>query len=259
MLDLNLNVASSDSVADKLLHHHFSTSQMESSGSLNSSNVTADDDDSSNVADNAFAYTFGILKHNDGDAALGRPVGAYEDYGGARTIQLFPTTATVRSPGSSSGRQWLGLSSSCAASYDSPAEQRIVTQRTVKKTRRGPRSRSSQYRGVTFYRRTGRWESHIWLVFDSEFLLEIYSFNIFAIHIFGFPLCSFFLLCVCVCRDCGKQVYLGKQESAQPLCFWFSYTNCHFLVTYLIIIVVILFTGNMFLVGGFDTAHAAAR
>ncbi|KAH9623895.1 hypothetical protein KSS87_003111 [Heliosperma pusillum] len=32
----------------------------------------------------------------------------------------------------------------------------------VKKSRRGPRSRSSQYRGVTFYRRTGRWESHIW-------------------------------------------------------------------------------------------------
>ena len=34
----------------------------------------------------------------------------------------------------------------------------------AKKSRRGPRSRSSQYRGVTFYRRTGRWESHIWLV-----------------------------------------------------------------------------------------------
>ncbi|MQL68664.1 hypothetical protein Taro_000972 [Colocasia esculenta] len=32
----------------------------------------------------------------------------------------------------------------------------------IKKSRRGPRSRSSQYRGVTFYRRTGRWESHIW-------------------------------------------------------------------------------------------------
>lgn len=34
----------------------------------------------------------------------------------------------------------------------------------MKKSRRGPRSRSSQYRGVTFYRRTGRWESHIWSV-----------------------------------------------------------------------------------------------
>lgn len=38
----------------------------------------------------------------------------------------------------------------------------------VKKSRRGPRSKSSQYRGVTFYRRTGRWESHIWsFTFDS--------------------------------------------------------------------------------------------
>ncbi|GLJ47741.1 hypothetical protein SUGI_1008300 [Cryptomeria japonica] len=46
----------------------------------------------------------------------------------------------------------------------------------TKKTRRGPRSRSSEYRGVTFYRRTGRWESHIW--------------------------------------DCGKQVYLGGFDTA---------------------------------------------
>ncbi|KAL8152061.1 hypothetical protein V2J09_021869 [Rumex salicifolius] len=46
----------------------------------------------------------------------------------------------------------------------------------VKKSRRGPRSRSSQYRGVTYYRRTGRWESHIW--------------------------------------DCGKQVYLGGFDTA---------------------------------------------
>ncbi|XP_058188549.1 uncharacterized protein LOC131306367 [Rhododendron vialii] len=46
----------------------------------------------------------------------------------------------------------------------------------TKKSRRGPRSRSSQYRGVTFYRRTGRWESHIW--------------------------------------DCGKQVYLGGYDTA---------------------------------------------
>nr|GEU87481.1 floral homeotic protein APETALA 2-like [Tanacetum cinerariifolium] len=51
----------------------------------------------------------------------------------------------------------------------------VVTQ-PLKKSRRGPRSRSSQYRGVTFYRRTGRWESHIW--------------------------------------DCGKQVYLGGFDTA---------------------------------------------
>nr|WAK85953.1 transcription factor AP13 [Nothapodytes nimmoniana] len=51
-----------------------------------------------------------------------------------------------------------------------------VISQPLKKSRRGPRSRSSQYRGVTFYRRTGRWESHIW--------------------------------------DCGKQVYLGGFDTA---------------------------------------------
>ncbi|MED6221983.1 AP-2 complex subunit beta, variant 3 [Stylosanthes scabra] len=51
-----------------------------------------------------------------------------------------------------------------------------VSSQPMKKSRRGPRSRSSQYRGVTFYRRTGRWESHIW--------------------------------------DCGKQVYLGGFDTA---------------------------------------------
>ncbi|KAH6810440.1 hypothetical protein C2S51_024202 [Perilla frutescens var. frutescens] len=59
-----------------------------------------------------------------------------------------------------------------------PAQQpqQQVQQVQARKSRRGPRSRSSQYRGVTFYRRTGRWESHIW--------------------------------------DCGKQVYLGGFDTA---------------------------------------------
>jgi hypothetical protein len=29
--------------------------------------------------------------------------------------------------------------------------------------RRGPRSKTNPYRGVCFYKRTGRWEAHIWL------------------------------------------------------------------------------------------------
>lgn len=45
----------------------------------------------------------------------------------------------------------------------------------LKKSRRGPRSRSSQYRGVTFYRRTGRWESHIWFVY----LFPLSKFSLF--------------------------------------------------------------------------------
>ncbi|MCO5561180.1 hypothetical protein L7F22_014801, partial [Adiantum nelumboides] len=88
------------------------------------------------------------------------------DYMGASSTALSP---------------WMGFSflSSAQAvnlstmSHTSP----IVTGvQPVKKSRRGPRSRSSQYRGVTFYRRTGRWESHIW--------------------------------------DCGKQVYLGGFDTA---------------------------------------------
>ncbi|KAK4441137.1 Ethylene-responsive transcription factor RAP2-7 [Sesamum alatum] len=55
-------------------------------------------------------------------------------------------------------------------------QKQEVQQVQARKSRRGPRSRSSQYRGVTFYRRTGRWESHIW--------------------------------------DCGKQVYLGGFDTA---------------------------------------------
>eukprot|EP00898_Chlorokybus_atmophyticus_P003457 jgi/Chlat1/4111/Chrsp26S04010 len=58
------------------------------------------------------------------------------------------------------------------ASCEPPANDAQQTAVTTKaRPRRGPRSSSSQHRGVTFYRRTGRWEAHIW--------------------------------------DCGKQVYLG--------------------------------------------------
>ncbi|XP_022029135.1 probable LRR receptor-like serine/threonine-protein kinase RFK1 isoform X3 [Helianthus annuus] len=39
----------------------------------------------------------------------------------------------------------------------------------AKKSRRGPKSRGSQYHGVTFYRRTGRWESHTWNLEASNF------------------------------------------------------------------------------------------
>ncbi|WJX10962.1 hypothetical protein P8452_01630 [Trifolium repens] len=62
--------------------------------------------------------------------------------------------------------------------FDDQNGHRILQQKQpqVRKSRRGPRSRSSQYRGVTFYRRTGRWESHIW--------------------------------------DCGKQVYLGGFDTS---------------------------------------------
>ncbi|KAL1331232.1 hypothetical protein HN51_048491 [Arachis hypogaea] len=56
-------------------------------------------------------------------------------------------------------------------------EQRMVLHRAqqVKKSRHGPRSQSSAYRGVTFYRRIGRCESHICMM-DSSLFLEIDTF-----------------------------------------------------------------------------------
>ncbi|KAF8406292.1 hypothetical protein HHK36_008377 [Tetracentron sinense] len=69
---------------------------------------------------------------------------------------------------------WVGVN--LCESEPVGAGKSIKVSQPMKKSRRGPRSRSSQYRGVTFYRRTGRWESHIW--------------------------------------DCGKQVYLGGFDTA---------------------------------------------
>lgn len=197
MLDLNLSVASQNS--GKLS----GSSRMESSGtgSFNSSSVVntgagggagacaaAGDDDSTSNYDAAFGYSFSILRkdkeldvdHGAGGGGGGEEEEDEDDCGvrNDRTIQLFP----VAGDGAASDvAGWLDLTST----FGEAAEQRIVPQQQqqqqqqkplVKKSRRGPRSRSSQYRGVTFYRRTGRWESHIW--------------------------------------DCGKQVYLGGFDTA---------------------------------------------
>ncbi|GAB2276705.1 hypothetical protein Dimus_011421 [Dionaea muscipula] len=92
----------------------------------------------------------------------------------SRAVGSFPTTQS----------QWLKLTVSGSSAEGEQSELRLLLQQKqsqqqqqVRRSRRGPRSRSSQYRGVTFYRRTGRWESHIW--------------------------------------DCGKQVYLGGFDTAQ--------------------------------------------
>jgi hypothetical protein len=80
------------------------------------------------------------------------------------TQQLFPTTTVTqqRQRAVEQQRQAVErcvLAGAAAAAgagrWSHPTASRV-------KSRRGPRSRSSQYRGVTFYRRTGRWESHIW-------------------------------------------------------------------------------------------------
>lgn len=86
------------------------------------------------------------------------------------TRQLFPVDKMVETvrhaedAGCSSLQQahWVGVQ----FRQSSVTGKTLEVVQSTKKSRRGPRSRSSQYRGVTFYRRTGRWESHIW--FDSQ-------------------------------------------------------------------------------------------
>ncbi|RXI01334.1 hypothetical protein DVH24_001568 [Malus domestica] len=209
MLDLNLGFVSRYDVSmsqNKLL----TPSPVECSGSFNSSSnltVTGDDDDDST--------TLNFLAPNDGVSAN------HQD--GRRTIQLFPLAQSVSSSSSSSAaskKQWLGLSSGSRLelepTYYAPAVPRIAHPQQVKKSRRGPRSRSSQYRGVTFYRRTGRWESHIWLVFG----------------IAG-----------------NKCTWVRKMNQNPPfnLYYYFFFISSG------------LFLIFEYFLGGFDTAHAAAR
>ncbi|KAJ3677295.1 hypothetical protein LUZ60_003019 [Juncus effusus] len=92
------------------------------------------------------------------------------------TRQFFPAEEEVAAPPQA---QWLGVELRAPAPPPAPPQGVGSAAGGAvggRKSRRGPRSRSSQYRGVTFYRRTGRWESHIW--------------------------------------DCGKQVYLGGFDTA---------------------------------------------
>lgn len=99
------------------------------------------------------------------------------------TRQFFPVEAEMGSPPSAGigfpRAHWVGVKfcqSEPANGGEAGGKAAESAAQPMKKSRRGPRSRSSQYRGVTFYRRTGRWESHIW--------------------------------------DCGKQVYLGGFDTA---------------------------------------------
>lgn len=175
MLDLNLNVVGSGPNDVESCG-----TQMDESGTSNSSVVNADasstnDDSCSTRAaryDAVTTFNFDILKVRGGED---------EEDDVVVTKELFPVTGGLS--------KWPGQGQSSASSslvrknlmelgfdHGGSGEVRSVQQKQqqpaapppqqqqVKKSRRGPRSRSSQYRGVTFYRRTGRWESHIWLV-----------------------------------------------------------------------------------------------
>ncbi|GJM97062.1 hypothetical protein PR202_ga13960 [Eleusine coracana subsp. coracana] len=122
-----------------------------------------------NSADGGGGFRFDLLGSPDDDDCSGELAAPAAASPGFMTRQLFPVPPPPAEPEAAPVPVW----------QPRRAEDLAVAQRPVlaaKKTRRGPRSRSSQYRGVTFYRRTGRWESHIW--------------------------------------DCGKQVYLGGFDTA---------------------------------------------
>ncbi|KAF7152727.1 hypothetical protein RHSIM_Rhsim01G0221900 [Rhododendron simsii] len=175
MLDLNLS-AVYDGVSMERLPEGCARQMDVESGTSNSSLLNADasssagDDDSCSTTRDAFAFNFGILKVGGGEFNENR--GTRSEF---VTRQLFPVTGDggELTQGQSSVRpDWVDLSFDRARHGGVQEVSRLMEKQQVKKSRRGPRSRSSQYRGVTFYRRTGRWESHIW--------------------------------------DCGKQVYLGR-------------------------------------------------
>ncbi|KAG7637779.1 DNA-binding domain superfamily [Arabidopsis thaliana x Arabidopsis arenosa] len=185
MLDLNLDADSpestqygGDSYLDRQTSDNSAGNRVEESGTSTSSVINADGDEDS-CSTRAFTLSFDILKVGSSSGGDESPVAS-----ASVTKEFFPVSGDCGHlrdvEGSSSSRNWIDLS------FDriGDGETKLVTPvptpapvpAQVKKSRRGPRSRSSQYRGVTFYRRTGRWESHIW--------------------------------------DCGKQVYLGGFDTA---------------------------------------------
>ncbi|CAL9176554.1 unnamed protein product [Musa hybrid cultivar] len=204
---LDLNVASSGestAVAEKAIGEYTGVVGSETSESsvLNvetSTSAAADEDSCSTLPVTAPAFEFGILKRsasaegeNDVDEEIEEDGNDVSQESGLITRQLFPPQpvpqpfVAASSLPSSSRSQWTDfsfrqadISSSGRVLHPQQQQQQQQPQpqqQQAKKSRRGPRSRSSQYRGVTFYRRTGRWESHIW--------------------------------------DCGKQVYLGGFDTA---------------------------------------------
>ena len=149
MLDLNLNYFPSSSFHDPAESQHlhlFGMQMNEHSGTSNSSVVNVET--SSNAGDEEYSnqpyheHCFDILK--SGDNQVDEHEESYNQGSVVKprftTKELFPVRGSPRRM--------------------DPLVQQQVQQ--VKRSRRGPRSKSSQYRGVTFYRRTGRWESHIW-------------------------------------------------------------------------------------------------
>jgi hypothetical protein len=101
-------------------------------------------------------------RHGEGSRMIsGFPVTAPPARPAAVTQQFFPAKVAVAAPEPPVRQHQQQVMEQCHAVAAATAAN-PWSRSTLRKSRRGPRSRSSQYRGVTFYRRTGRWESHIW-------------------------------------------------------------------------------------------------
>ncbi|XP_076945064.1 floral homeotic protein APETALA 2-like isoform X2 [Bidens hawaiensis] len=179
MLDLNLSVDHSDLMSKHTDDNITNNKQfLEHSGGTSTSSVvnvevsstTGDEEQSYTCPD--LVYSFDILKPSNRVDDNDQEFRSQDD---VVTKQLFPDMDRT------GGLSRLHVFDAGAGSANNEREFVIRQQQQqsiqkVRKSRRGPRPQSSQYRGVTFYRRTGRWESHIW--------------------------------------DCGKQVYLGGFDTA---------------------------------------------
>ncbi|RWW28577.1 hypothetical protein GW17_00006934 [Ensete ventricosum] len=127
-------------------------------GSAEAENDGSVSDDGEPVPGARKIFGFSISGSRDGSPAAEREPGVV-------TRQFFPE-GDAEGVTPSPRPHWAGVSTS-------PVPVVVVVGgmtdelQAAKRTRRGPRSRSSQFRGVTFYRRSGRWESHIWLAFSA--------------------------------------------------------------------------------------------
>lgn len=153
---------------------------MEDSGTSKSSLVNLQEEDYS-------CFAFDILKRRTEEEI------EKQEEGEIRTRTLFPSSiedeklgvlcsrSNTNNNNNNNHHQWLNLwfeannngKNNNNNSDNRESELRMLEQNKqpqMRKSRRGPRSRSSQYRGVTFYRRTGRWESHIWYTITNPII-----------------------------------------------------------------------------------------
>jgi len=168
MLDLNdYPDQTMPAVAEEEENSAAATDSRETENSSSSAIVVASDDaDDDGDDDKAHGKIFGFSIPSDfvGEnqpAAAAAAVVTRQFFPVEETAEAVPQTGHHRLPQA----HWVGVQfrqSSETAAAAAAGGKAIEATQSMKKSRRGPRSRSSQYRGVTFYRRTGRWESHIW-------------------------------------------------------------------------------------------------